>query len=93
VSAYTLAEEFTDLTSQMDALKLAHRARRAELRAELAEQLAEMREEERALAARRARVALKMSRSGERFEDLGRMTGVSGPFLCQLARRAREENE
>ncbi len=87
-----LADEFTGLTGEMAALRQRNRARRTELARKYAEDLAAMRAEERALSARRARVALEMTLTGRTLGDLGRMAGVSGPFLCTLARKARKDN-
>ena len=87
-----LAEAFTALTDEMLALKEANRVRRAELAREHARELAKMREDERELSAERAQIALDMTLTGHSYEHLGALVGVSGPFICQLARKAREEN-
>ena len=92
MSPHTLADQFIDITDEMAAMKQRNRARRVELARQYAEQLAAMRAEERALSARRAQVALTMTLTGRSLDELGRMVGVSGPFMCQLARKAREEN-
>lgn len=86
-----LAAEFTEITDEMAALKEHNRARREVLARKHAQLLADMRAEERALTERRAQVALKMTQTGRSLEALGRMVGVSGPFICQLARRARRQ--
>lgn len=91
MNAHTLADEFLDLTDEMARLKVRHRRRRETLARIIARKHADMLEEERALSMRRARVALRMTQTGQRLEDLGRMVGVSGPFICKLAQRAREE--
>ena len=92
MNAHTLADQFTGITDEMAALKLSNRARRVELARKYAEDLAAMLAEERALSARRAQVALSMTLTGLSLDTLGRMVGVSGPFMCQLARKAREDN-
>jgi len=88
----TLAEEFIGVTDEMTALKQRNRVRRAELARKYAEELAATHAAERALSARRAQIALMMTLTGLNLDKLGRMVGVSGPFICQLARKAREEN-
>jgi hypothetical protein len=93
MNAHTLAAQFLGLTDEMDELKLKHRARRTEMARQQAAELAGMRREEQALSARRAQVALLMTLTGHNLNDLGLMVGVSGPFICQLARKAREENK
>jgi hypothetical protein len=88
----TLAEEFIDITDEMAALKKSNRTRRAELARKYAEDLAATHQRERALSARRAQIALRMTLTGRSLDELGRMVGVSGPFMCQLARKARKDN-
>ena len=92
MNPHALAAEFIGITDEMAALKQSNRTRRMELARKYAEELAEMRTRERALSARRAQVALRMTLTGHNLDDLGRMVGVSGPFMCQLARKAREKN-
>lgn len=92
MSAYDLSEQFVDLTDEMHALKAANRAHRAELLETYKQALAALHARERALAAQRNQVALRMTQTGHGMDELGRMVGVSGPFICQLARKAREEN-
>ena len=87
-----IVNEFIDTTDEMAELKERNRARRVELARQHAAELKAMRAAERALTARRAQIALRMTQTGRRLDDLGRMVGVSGPFICQLARRARKEN-
>ena len=88
----TLINEFIDITDEMTELKEIHRARRAELERKLIAEKAAMLEEERALSARRAQVALRLTQTGHSLEELGRIVGVSGPFICQLAGKARRRN-
>ena len=92
MNVHALADQFLDLTDEMVALRQNHRARRSELARQHAAEIAAMRTEERALSARRAQVALMMTQTGHSLADLGRMVGVSGPLMCQLARRARKDN-
>ncbi len=92
MSPHTLADQFTGVTDEMAAMKQRNRARRIELAREHALELAAMRAEERALSARRAQIALEMTLTGRNLDELGRMVGVSAPFMCQLARKAREKN-
>lgn len=92
MTPHTLADEFLDLTDEMTALRHGNRVRRAELAQKYAEDLAALHAEERELSARRAQVALRMTLTGRNLDELGRMVGVSGPLICQLARKARKEN-
>lgn len=88
-----LVNEYIDTTDQMAELKEKNRARRIEMERQRTDELNAMRDAERALSARRAQVALKMTQTGRNLADLGLLVGVSGPFICQLARKAKEENE
>lgn len=92
MNARNLAVNFIVLTDEMAAMKRVHRARRKELARKYEEDLAALKAEERALSMRRAQIALRMTQTGHNLDELGRMVGVSGPFMCQLARKAREEN-
>ena len=92
MTALTLAAEFLGITEKMAEQKESNRNRRVELAEQYAADLAALREQERALSAQRAQVALKMTLTGRNLDALGRLVGVSGPFICQLARKARKEN-
>lgn len=90
--AEVLADYYLDLTDQMQHLKETHRAKREQLARYVADQHRKMREEERALSARRAQIALEMTQTGRNLDELGRMVGVSGPFICQLAKKAERNS-
>jgi len=92
MNVWDLADKFIGVTNEMAALKQKNHARRTELERKYAEDLAALHAAERALSERRAQIALRMTLTGLSLDKLGRMVGVSGPFICQLARKAREDN-
>lgn len=58
---------------------------------ELTEDMEDLAEQKKKISAERDQVALELTRTGLTYRQIGRMTGVSAPLICRLAKKARGE--